>query len=147
MMVLNPDPKQRNSAVKILSISMAALLAGTACFSPVIAAETPQSTNNNSQSIPVTNETRCIETDQVARYKTENDELVRLFMKNGHQMLLRLKQQCPQLHFHRYISYTPVDGKLCAGSNQIKTRAGLTCRIGSIAPAPADVPNVPKNGS
>jgi len=133
--------------VKILSISMAALLAGTACFTPIVAAEVPQSTNSNAQSIPVTNETRCIETNQIARYKTENDELVRLFMKNGSQMLLRLKRQCPQLHFHHYISYTPVDGKICAGSNQIKTRAGLACRIGSIAPAPADVPNEPKNDS
>lgn len=88
--------------------------------------------------------TRCLETDQVVSYKTENDTTVRFFMKNGAEMLLKLKRQCPQLHFHRYISYTPVDGKLCAGNDKIKTRAGVDCRIFSLALDPQAVANKAK---
>ena len=91
-------------------------------------------------------QTRCLETGQITGYKTENDKTVRFFMENGEDMLLKLKRLCPQLHFHRYISYTPVDGKLCAGSDKIKTRAGVNCRIFSISPAlqpPVAAPQAP----
>lgn len=89
-------------------------------------------------------QTRCLETDQVVSYKTENDTTVRFFMENGGEILLKLKRQCPQLHFHRYISYTPVDGKLCASNDKIKTRAGVNCRIFSITHEPQPAGNKPK---
>jgi len=89
-----------------------------------------------SPATPAADKTRCVETDQIEAYKVENDKLVRFFLKNSQQMLLRLTHQCPQLYFHRYISYTPTDGKICAGADEIKTRAGLACRIGSLSPVP-----------
>lgn len=79
---------------------------------------------------------QCVETDQITAYKVESDEIVRLFLQDSSQVLLRLKRHCPQLYFHRYISYTPVNGRICAGSDEIKTRAGLPCRIGSIEAIP-----------
>jgi len=92
-----------------------------------------------------TKETRCIETEKIKAYKVESDALVRIFLTDSRQILLRLKHRCPQLRFHRYISYTPTDGKICAGVDEIKTRAGLACRIGSFTPVPdaVDITEVP----
>jgi len=104
---------------------------GTKAFALAVQDSTRQNTSN-----------QCVETEKILSYKVESDELIRLFLKNKTQKILRLKNHCPQLYFHRYISYTPVNGKLCAGSDQIKTRAGLACRIGSIKSVPATV-NVP----
>lgn len=129
--------------MKILYLVGAVLFAGA-----IHIASTPSlATLKDADAVGLTpiepNKSRCIETDQIDQYQTDNDQQVRLFLRNGSQFLLRLRQQCPQLHFHRYMSYTPVDGKICAGSNKIKTRAGLSCRIDSIspvAPAETDVP-------
>ncbi|PCI63834.1 MAG: hypothetical protein COB37_03535 [Kordiimonadales bacterium] len=82
-----------------------------------------------------TNESRCVKTDSIVRYKVESDTAVRLFLRDDRQIVLRVKRFCPQLHFHRYMSYTPVDGRICAGEDDIKTRAGLACRIESLTPA------------
>lgn len=74
---------------------------------------------------------RCVETDAIASYKVENDELVTIILADRRQLLMRLKNRCPQLYFHKYISYTPTDGRICAGVDEIRNRAGLSCRIGS----------------
>ena len=100
------------------------------------AAQANQTTQESVAKVPPNAEISCVETDQIASYKVESDEIVRLALKNRKQIILRLKRHCPQLHFHRYISYTPVDGRICAGSDEIKTRAGLACRIGSFTPVP-----------
>jgi len=107
---------------------LASTLGAVGAASPLSAAQ--ETSVPASEKLP--EKTRCVETDRIASYKVESDEIVRLFLKNNTQMILRLKQHCPQLHFHRYISYTPIDGKICAGNDEIKTRAGLACRIGSI---------------
>ena len=109
---------------------MVSILACTG-FSASLAAQSPVDITPSPA-----DETRCIETDQIRNYRVETDERVRVFMKNSQQMLLRLKRQCPQLRFHRYFSYTPTDGKICAGVDEIKTRAGLACRIASVTPVP-----------
>ena len=87
---------------------------------------------------------RCVETDSILSYKVENDELVKIILTDRRQLLMRLKNRCPQLYFHKYISYTPTDGRICAGVDEIRNRAGLSCRIGSfetISQSPTDTAN------
>ena len=119
---------------KILALTTAALLAIVLAAFAGASAATAQEASGTAVTTEA-DKTRCLSTDQISDYNTESDKLVRFFMKNGEEMLLRLKHQCPQLHFHRYVSYTPVDGKLCAGNDKIKTRAGVDCRIFSISHA------------
>ena len=78
---------------------------------------------------------QCINTDNIKSYKIETDDLIRFYMNNGKKLTIRLKRKCPQLRFHGYLSYTPTNGRLCTGVDEITTRSGLTCRISSIAPA------------
>ena len=79
-------------------------------------------------------EAQCLETDHIKSYKIETDDLIRFTMTNGNKMIMRLKSYCPQLRFHGYFSYTPMNGRLCAGADEIKTRSGLPCIIGSLVP-------------
>lgn len=91
---------------------------------------------------------RCVETEAIASYKVENDELVKIILTDRRQLLMRLKNRCPQLYFHKYISYTPTDGRICAGVDEIRNRAGLSCRIGSfetISQSPVEAPTLPTN--
>ena len=95
-------------------------------------------TNSTAENI---NENRCVDTDGILKYQVESDIAVRLFMRDNQQVMLRVKRFCPQLHFHRYMSYTPIDGRICAGADDIKTRAGLVCRIESLTPLSNPVPH------
>ncbi len=74
----------------------------------------------------------CLETDDVKSYKVESDQIIRFIMDNDIEYIMKVKRLCPQLYFHKYISYTPVNGRLCAGVDEIKTRSGLPCRIESL---------------
>lgn len=74
----------------------------------------------------------CLNTDNVNRYKVESDHLIRFMMNDDFDILMRVKRHCAQLYFHKYISYTPVNGLLCEGVDEIKTRSGLPCRIESL---------------
>ena len=85
----------------------------------------------NSLEAQVQSEAQCIETDNIASYKIETDDIVKFLMTDGSYVEMRLKHSCPQLRFHGYLSYTPMNGQLCAGADEIKTRAGLPCRIQS----------------
>jgi len=129
-----------------ITLSVFIGLAGHALATPLLAQNGPDNSSG-----PVANDraandrARCLETDQVSSYKTENDKAVRFLMTDGKQLLLRLKRQCPQLHFHRYISYTPIDGKLCAGRDKVKTRAGVSCRIYSISDTVRPETNIPNS--
>lgn len=89
-------------------------------------------------------EAQCLETDNIASYKIETDDLIRFIMKDGGTMIMRLKSYCPQLRFHGYLSYTPMNGRLCAGADEIKTRSGLPCLIGSVMP---ELPNETSNSN
>lgn len=79
---------------------------------------------------------RCVETDAIVSYKVENDELVKIQLADTRLLLMRLKTRCPQLYFHRYITYTPTNGRICAGVDEIRNRAGLSCRIESFETLP-----------
>lgn len=83
---------------------------------------------------PSNGEAQCLETDNIQSYKIETDDLIRFTMKDGGKIIMRLKSYCPQLRFHGYLSYTPMNGRLCAGADEIKTRSGLPCLIGSLSP-------------
>lgn len=90
--------------------------------------------NLTAQETPPAAEAQCLETDHIKSYKIETDDLIRFTMTNGDNMIMRLKSYCPQLRFHGYFSYTPMNGRLCAGADEIKTRSGLPCIIGSLVP-------------
>ncbi len=80
---------------------------------------------------------RCIPTSEISSYKVESDLLVRLKMRNADDIIMRLRRHCPQLHFHDYISYTPVNGQLCEGIDDVVSRSGMPCRIASFTEATA----------
>jgi len=96
------------------------------------------------QTSPAT-DPQCIETDEIQSYKIETDDMIRFTMKDGERLIMRLKSYCPQLRFHGYFSYTPMNGRLCAGADEIKTRSGLPCMIGSLAPDGKQKDTVPAN--
>jgi len=76
---------------------------------------------------------KCIDADKVSGYRIVSDELIRLEMQGQKDVLLRLKRHCPQLHYHKYMSFTPVNGQLCARFDDIITRSGTPCRIESFS--------------
>ena len=72
----------------------------------------------------------CIAADEIKGYHTVSDELIRFELKD-HDVMARLRKNCPQLHFHGYISYQPVNGMLCAKFDDVVSRSGMPCRIAS----------------
>ncbi len=79
---------------------------------------------------------KCIDADKVSGYRIVSDELIRLEMRGQKDVLLRLKRHCPQLHYHKYMSFTPVNGQICARFDDIITRSGTPCRIESFSDVP-----------
>ncbi|WP_308910986.1 hypothetical protein [Pseudokordiimonas caeni] len=73
----------------------------------------------------------CVVAERISDYKIESDTRVRLSISEGDDIYMMLKDACPQLKFHGYMSYTPLNGRLCAGRDDIMSRAGVTCRIAS----------------
>lgn len=84
----------------------------------------------------------CIDADSITGYQVISDELVRLDMAGSAGILMRLKRHCPQLHFHKYVAYTPVNGRLCARFDDITTRSGTPCRIESFSPVVEEEANL-----
>lgn len=76
-----------------------------------------------------TPKSQCLNTDAVVSYDIVSDDAIRFTLKEDKEIIMWLKPHCPQLHFHGYVSYTPVNGRLCAGVDEVKTRSGLPCRI------------------
>lgn len=101
-------------------------------FSAISIAALSMSAVSQDNQQAVGTEPQCLETDNIQSYKIETDDLIRFTMKDGETVIMRLKSYCPQLRFHGYFSYTPMNGKLCAGADEIKTRSGLPCLIGSL---------------
>ncbi|WP_417456311.1 DUF6491 family protein [Kordiimonas sp.] len=79
---------------------------------------------------------RCISTRNIQSYEVQSDEVVRFKMQGTDDILVRLKRSCPQLHYHGYISYQPVNGQLCARIDDLVSRAGTPCRIDSFSKIP-----------
>ncbi len=108
------------------------LLLAASLFTVTASAYQNTSQENTGRTINVEknpHENMCIETDDIKKYKVESDHSIRFEMTNGFEYLMIVKRKCPQLYFHKYISYSPVNGRLCAGVDEIKTRSGLPCRI------------------
>lgn len=82
----------------------------------------------------------CIITENISHYRVISDELVKLEMADASSILMRLKRHCPQLHFHKYMAFTPVNGRLCARFDDIVTRSGTPCRIQSFTIEPDPQP-------
>jgi len=83
---------------------------------------------------------RCITTNRIMSYSVESDDTVRLMMRGKKDVIMKLRRDCPQLHYHNYIAYTPVNGQLCARMDDIVTRTGLPCRIGTLTEIPRGAP-------
>lgn len=79
------------------------------------------------------NTIQCVQTADIEGYEVISDELVRFIMNGPADIQMRFKRHCPQLYFHKYVSYTPVNGKLCARFDNITTRSGTPCRIASFS--------------
>lgn len=79
------------------------------------------------------NTIQCVQTVDIEGYEVISDELVRFIMNGPADIQMRFKRHCPQLYFHKYVSYTPVNGKLCARFDNITTRSGTPCRIASFS--------------
>ncbi|TNE61496.1 MAG: hypothetical protein EP335_16060 [Alphaproteobacteria bacterium] len=77
-------------------------------------------------------EVRCVDASRIISYVIESDEVVRLQMKGRKDVIMQLKRNCNQLHYHAYMAYKPTNGELCAGFGDIFTRTGLPCRIDSM---------------
>lgn len=73
---------------------------------------------------------RCIPAENITGYRTMSDELIR-FEMTDHDVVARLRKTCPQLHYHGYVSYQPVNGMLCAKFDDVVSRSGMPCRIES----------------
>lgn len=104
-----------------------------------------QETDPSERPLPEDAAGRCIMADDIKAYHTISDELIR-FELTGHDVIARLRKVCPQLHYHGYISYQPVNGMLCAKFDDVVSRSGMPCRIDSftrIDHAPGDEKDEP----
>lgn len=108
-------------------------------------------------------ERNCIQVTAIEDYKTRSDNAVLLTLKlmlpsQGSQksvpkptpkqtpapltqVMMRLSQGCHNLHFHDYISYIPLNGRLCAGVSNIKSRSGHSCKIIAFLPYSTEAPS------
>ncbi len=102
----------------------------------------------------------CIFTDDIIRYKILSDSLIELTLrvpekdlKNSDQaaeppetVLMSVGNNCPQLAFHNYLHYVPLDGLLCAERDTVQSRSGESCTItaltgqASVITQPLDLP-------
>ncbi|WP_191250203.1 hypothetical protein [Kordiimonas sediminis] len=78
-------------------------------------------------------ELMCMDTERVMSYTVETDRLVRFSMKNAPDILMTIKGFCPQLKYHQYFTYTPTNGMICTTIHDITTRAGMPCKIETLA--------------
>jgi hypothetical protein len=105
------------------------LLALSLLLSP-FAAFAQQEQGEARRPTPDENSSQCINVEDIVSYHTVSDELIR-FELTAHDVMARLRKNCPQLHFHGYISFQPVNGMLCAKFDDVVSRSGMPCRIDS----------------
>ncbi|WP_262692360.1 DUF6491 family protein [Kordiimonas aestuarii] len=79
--------------------------------------------------------TQCIDAENIISYHTVSDDLIRFELRDK-DVMARLRKTCPQLHYHGYISYQPVNGQLCARFDDVVNRSGMPCRIESFTELP-----------
>ena len=81
---------------------------------------------------------RCIRTDRIRAAEIEDDQSIRLTLRGGKQVLMRLENRCFGLAFDRSFYYrTSPTGELCAGFDTIMARAGSRCLISRFELLPA----------
>lgn len=117
-----------------------ALVALTLLINPLAAFAQQDSEDAPRRPGPGEDSSACIKVDDIVSYHTVSDELIR-FELTSHDVMARLRKNCPQLHFHGYISYQPVNGMLCAKFDDVVSRSGMPCRIDSftvVAHKPGD---------
>ncbi|WP_417449075.1 DUF6491 family protein [Kordiimonas sp.] len=115
---------------RAFAFSVIIMLAG---LSPALAQE--EESGAARRPLPGEPGAQCIDTDKIVSYQTVSDELIR-FELTDHHVMARLRKNCPQMHYHGYISYQPVNGQLCARFDDVVSRSGMPCRIESLTELP-----------
>ena len=87
----------------------------------------------------------CLEVDDIESYQVIEKNLVAFTLKTKETLHVRVIEGCPDLGFHDYVGYVPMNGRLCVGSESLITREGFNCRIIGIKTAPT-IPNLAKAG-
>ncbi len=76
----------------------------------------------------------CLTVRGVRDVKVIAANRVRMVTGDGRAWVLQVRDSCPDLAFHGYVTYVPVAGQLCAGRDELISREGYTCRISDIRP-------------
>lgn len=74
-------------------------------------------------------EISCIQVADIKAYKIIEKNRVAFTLKSGAVIEVRVVESCPDLGFHDYVGYVPVNGQLCKGSESLITREGFNCQI------------------
>lgn len=75
---------------------------------------------------------QCLKTKDIRGFEIVSNTIIRFEMADNSTSLMLVSPTCPQLKFHDYFSYIPVDGALCAGRDSLTARSGETCAVTSI---------------
>lgn len=79
----------------------------------------------------------CLDVKSIKDYKTVSDTLVILDTLKG-RVSMKLTKGCQNLHFHRYISYIPLNGQLCVNRSEVRSRSGYSCTVSRLKPVVED---------
>lgn len=92
---------------------------------------------------PLSGRTTCVDVRHVAAAQVFGDASVELTLRDGARWRMYFARGCPALDFYRGFYYRRAEqGRLCAGSDAVISRAGGECLIASILPIPK--PHPPK---
>lgn len=73
---------------------------------------------------------KCVALGDLAGALVARPDAVDLVLANSARVRARLDEDCPSLNFYRGFYIKPTkDGKVCAGRDAIRSRAGRTCEI------------------
>lgn len=75
---------------------------------------------------------KCLDANEIENYEIVSDKSVRFALKDGRSALVVLQSVCGDLLYHHYISYVPMNGKLCVNRDELVTREGIHCKIKTI---------------
>jgi hypothetical protein len=77
----------------------------------------------------------CLDSDAIAGAEVRDRRTVDVILRGGRRFRLLFAGDCPQLGYYGGMYYRPRRlGQLCAGRDNIMSRAGGSCRIRAIAP-------------
>lgn len=73
---------------------------------------------------------KCVEMNAIAGAAVVADDAIDLVLKGGQRLRARFSSNCPALDYYSGFYILPTDdGRICAGRDMIRTRAGGQCEI------------------